>query len=193
MTYLKHGLLEKYHGTYYWKDLMQVYKNFIDQVRFDDLAAVISSQQFPWYYNYIVEKEDLNPKMSINQNFQFTHTFFNFHRIQSEYFLDPVFPTWKRSLTRTCFFWPCLSSVKAFSVKDQIVEAKKSPYFSRPCFSYVQAVPEKSRASIHGSIATFFWALSFPSESSPCQKMQNFRARREKLRKTNVNLTPLTP
>jgi hypothetical protein len=72
---------------------MQVYKNFIDQVRFDDLAAVISSQQFPWYYNYIVEKEDLNPKMSINQNFQFTHTFFNFHRIQSEYFdlLTPIF------------------------------------------------------------------------------------------------------
>ena len=72
---------------------MQVYKNFIDQVKFDDLAAVISSQQFPWYYNYIVEKKDLNPKMSINQNFQFTHTFFNFHRIQSEYFdlLTPIF------------------------------------------------------------------------------------------------------
>ena len=38
--------------------LMQVYKNLIDQVKFDDLAeCCISSQQFPWYYNYIVEKK----------------------------------------------------------------------------------------------------------------------------------------
>ena len=72
---------------------MQVYKNFIDQVKFDDLAAVMSSHQFTWYYNNIVEKEDLNPKMSSNQNFQFTHTFFNFHRVQSDYFdlLTPIF------------------------------------------------------------------------------------------------------
>lgn len=70
---------------------MQVYKNFIDQVRFDDLAAVMSSPQFAWYYNPVVDKEDLNP--NVKQNFQFTHTFFNFNRIQSEYFdlLTPIF------------------------------------------------------------------------------------------------------
>tara|TARA_R100001015_G_C4630878_1_gene192911 strand:+ start:2721 stop:3221 length:501 start_codon:yes stop_codon:yes gene_type:complete len=72
---------------------MKVYKNFIDRVRFDDLAAVISSQQFTWYYNYIVEKESLSSDMTSNQNFQFTHTFYNFQRIQSDYFdlLTPIF------------------------------------------------------------------------------------------------------
>ncbi len=72
---------------------MKVYKNFIDQIRFDDLASVISSHQFTWYYNNIVEKESLSSDMTQNQNFQFTHTFYNFHRIQSDHFnlLTPIF------------------------------------------------------------------------------------------------------
>ncbi len=70
---------------------MQVYKNFIDQVRFDDLVAIMSSPQFAWYYNPVLDKEDLDP--NVKQNFQFTHTFFNFNRVQSEYFdlLTPIF------------------------------------------------------------------------------------------------------
>lgn len=70
---------------------MQVYKNFIDQVRFDDLVAIMSSPQFAWYYNPVLDKEDLGP--NVKQNFQFTHTFFNFNRVQSEYFdlLTPIF------------------------------------------------------------------------------------------------------
>ena len=70
---------------------MQVYKNFIDQVRFDDLVAIMSSPQFAWYYNPVLDKEDLDP--NVKQNFQYTHTFFNFNRVQSEYFdlLTPIF------------------------------------------------------------------------------------------------------
>ena len=70
---------------------MQVYKNFIDQVRFDDLVAIMSSPQFAWYYNPVLDKEDLDP--NVKQNFQFTHTFYNFNRVQSEYFdlLTPIF------------------------------------------------------------------------------------------------------
>jgi len=72
---------------------MQVYKNFIDKIKFDDLAAVMSSHQFSWYYNNIVRKETLSSNLTQNQNFQFTHTFYNFHRIQSDYFdlLTPIF------------------------------------------------------------------------------------------------------
>jgi len=70
---------------------MKIYKNFLEEQALNSILSVIQSDQFSWYYNHVVNKEDLNPKAT--QNFQFTHLFYGKHTVQSDFFdlLTPVF------------------------------------------------------------------------------------------------------
>jgi hypothetical protein len=70
---------------------MQVYKNFLEEKDIEDISAIIRSDVFPWFFNHVVNKEDLNPKA--NQNFHFTHMFYSDFGSRSNFFdiLTPVF------------------------------------------------------------------------------------------------------
>tara|TARA_R100001015_G_C4630878_1_gene192910 strand:+ start:2218 stop:2721 length:504 start_codon:yes stop_codon:yes gene_type:complete len=70
---------------------MQVYKNFLEKNDFQDLIAFFKSNQVPWYFNHVVDKEHLD--VNATQNFQFTHIMYNDHRVRSDFFdlLTPIF------------------------------------------------------------------------------------------------------
>ena len=71
---------------------MKVYKNFLEKKQIEDLKHVMmEAEQFPWFLSRVSNKEDLNPEAT--QNFQFTHSFYKSHRIQSNAFdlLTPIF------------------------------------------------------------------------------------------------------
>lgn len=70
---------------------MKIYKNFLEEKDIDSILAVLESDRFSWYFNIVVRKEDLSPKAT--QNFQFTHSFYGQHKVQSDFFdlLTPVF------------------------------------------------------------------------------------------------------
>jgi len=70
---------------------MQIYKDFLKKEDFDDIIAFFKSNKIPWYFNHVVNKEDLNPKAS--QNFQFTHILYSDHNVRSDFFdlLTPIF------------------------------------------------------------------------------------------------------
>jgi len=70
---------------------MKVHKNFLEEKDIEDIRAVFESDQFPWFYSHVVNKDDLNPKAT--QNFQFTHSFYGENRVRSNFFdlLTPIF------------------------------------------------------------------------------------------------------
>lgn len=71
---------------------MQVYKNFIDQVKADDLEAIMMSEEFPWFFGIMSTKEDMNSELNVLDNKHFTHTFYNYYRFQSNFsdILTPI-------------------------------------------------------------------------------------------------------
>jgi hypothetical protein len=68
----------------------QITDNFIDYQEFKKIQEVLLTANFPWYLNS--NKVQKNSVVSDLYNFQFTHTFFDEYKIQSNflYLLDPL-------------------------------------------------------------------------------------------------------
>jgi hypothetical protein len=65
--------------------MYKVINNFLLEKEFNDIKNIIMGGNFPWFYNPFVNEEDAN-------NFYFTHTFFDYSKVNSNYYevLNPV-------------------------------------------------------------------------------------------------------
>ena len=66
---------------------MKIEDNFLEKESFDNLQDLLLGDNFSWYYNSAVDYED-----EVNNNFQFTHTFYKFNEPQSDHYdaLRPI-------------------------------------------------------------------------------------------------------
>src|SRR5210317_1898246 len=66
---------------------MEIIDNFLTKQNFDNLTKIITSNEFAWYYNDSVSYEN-----KLDNNFYFTHIFFNSAGIRSHFYeaLTPI-------------------------------------------------------------------------------------------------------
>ncbi len=73
---------------------MNIHSDIVSKTYQDEIENVLLSTSFPWYYNYKTNeiKDSLCNKLVLEDNFQFTHLFYNSADNNKSMYLDTVMP-----------------------------------------------------------------------------------------------------
>ena len=75
----------------------KVIENFLDKKIFESIKEIITSANFPWYYNnsiteYNEEQSNLQSEVKDISAFMFTHNFYGDNRVNSDFFERLILP-----------------------------------------------------------------------------------------------------